>query len=230
MTNYTRIHEVDIEYLCVYGAVIFFVLFLAIIIGKKSAAKQSTYTAVNIIHFRIMLIYICTFFTIALIENSLSLNFLIGIMVGLFIYLSLHYVFLFSLIGLCRKSISISILTSAKKILKSGKGIETTELINEMKLKGLDATELRNSRLDQMIYLGFATSDGVSYSISWVGRAINQIAKLIIHVYGLKRLWAYLLLLNQHLCFLEFSYWHIYYYVASPEAAFSCSRVSYWAS
>lgn len=188
MTNYARIHEVGIENLCIYGAVIFFVLFLAIIIGKKSAAKQSTYTAVNTIHFRIMLIYISTVFIIALLENSINFNFFIGIMVGLFIYLSLHYVFLFSLIGLCRKSISVSILISARKILEGGKSIETAELIKEMKFKGLDTTGLRNSRLEQMTYLGFATSDGNLYVISWFGRAINKIAKLIINVYGLKRL------------------------------------------
>lgn len=188
MANYVRIDEVGIENLCIYGAVIFFVLFLAIIIAKKSAAKKSTYTAVNTIHFRIMLIYIFAAFIIALMENSINFNFLIGIMVGLFTYLSLHYVFLFSLIGLCRKSISVSILTSARKILKDGKSIKTAELIKEMKLKGLDTTGLRNSRLEQMTYLGFATSDGNVYVISWLGRAINQIANLIIDMYGLKRL------------------------------------------
>ena len=188
MTNYAWVHADGIENFCVYGAVIFFVLFLAIIIGNKSAAKQSTYTAVNAIHFRIMLIYISTLFIVALVKDSINLNFFIGIMVGLFIYSSLHYVFLFSLIGLCRKSISVAILTSARKIIKSGKSIEITELIKEMKLKGLDTTELRKSRLEQMTYLGFATSDGNSYVILCFGRAINQIAKLIIDVYGLKRL------------------------------------------
>jgi len=188
MTNYAWVHEVGIENFCAYGAVIFFVLFLAIIIGNKSAAKQSTYTAVNTIHFRIMLIYISTLFIVALVKNSINLNFLIGIMVGLFIYLSLHYVFLFSLIGLCRKSISVAILTSARKIIRSGKSIEITELIKEMELKRFDTTELRKSRLEQMTYLGFATNDENSYLISRFGRAINQIAKLIIDIYGLKRL------------------------------------------
>ena len=177
-----------------------------------------------------MLIYISTIFIIALLENSINFNFFIGIMVGLFIYLSLHYVFLFSIIGLCRKSISVSILTSARKILEGGKSIEPAELIKEMKFKGLDTTGLRNSRLEQMTYLGFATSDGNLYVISGFGRAINKIAKLIINVYGLKRLWAYLLPLNQRLWFLEFSYQHIYYYVASLEAATSCLKASYWAS
>ena len=104
MANYVRIDEVGIENFCIYGAVIFFVLFLAIIIAKKSAAKKSTYTAVNTIHFRIMLIYISTAFTRALMENSVNFNFLIGIMVGLFIYLSLHYVFLFSLSAYAEKA------------------------------------------------------------------------------------------------------------------------------
>lgn len=188
MLNNLIIDLSSVEKYCLYGALIFFAAFLICLMINKTAAKQDPYTSVNTIHFRIMLIYLTTIFVIAFIQNSINLKFLVGIMVGLFIYLSLHYVFLFSLIGLCRKSISISILISARKISKDNGDITVAALTKEMQLKGLDTAGLRKTRLEQMTHLGFATTEGNEYVVSRFGRTINRTTKLIIDGYGLKRL------------------------------------------
>jgi hypothetical protein len=173
---------------CIYAAFIFFVFFLIYIITQRTANSQQCYTKVNQVNTRILFIYIFSLTAISIKLNDFDIEFLIGLFTGIFIYLSLHYVFVFSLIGLCDKSISIKILLAIKEIEATGHAANVKKLSTHMRSCGTDIEEIRKSRLIQMTYLGLAITYGSNYRISVFGRLIHFIGTLVLKIYGLRRL------------------------------------------
>lgn len=173
---------------CIYGAIAFFFVFLLYIVVRKTAAAHDSYTRVNRIHSRILLLYIFSLAGLVLYMNAVSRDFMIALAVGTFIYLSLHYVFVFSLIGLCQKSISVRILAIAQTIENKGQMVTVSRLAAQMQAQGEDIEALRHSRLGQMTHLRFAASDGHVYAITHFGRLVDWIGATVLKVYGLQRL------------------------------------------
>ncbi len=182
------VYSSNIENYCIYGAIGFFIVFLLFIIVRKTASAKDSYTRVNRIHSRILLLYLICLICTAIYLNELNSKFFISIAVGIFIYLSLHYVFIFALIGVCQKSISVRILAAGQLIEKHGHAITLQKLTEQMHENEFDIDNLRKSRLWQMTHLGFATSVNGTYLITNLGRVIDHIGTVILKIYGLKRL------------------------------------------
>lgn len=173
---------------CIYGALAFFAVFLLYIIIRKTASAHDSYTRVNRIHSRILLLYVSSLTIAAMYTETVGSDFMIALSVGIFIYLSLHYVFVFALIGLCQKSISVKILAIGQTIENAGQAVTVPRLAAHMQTQGADIDALRRSRLGQMTHLRFATSDGHVYVITRFGRMVERIGAAVLKVYGLQRL------------------------------------------
>jgi hypothetical protein len=182
------IYSSNIVNFCIYGAIAGFIVFMMYIIIKKTAATHDSYTQVNRIHSRILLLYFLSMVIVAFSLDEANSGFLIGLATGIFIYASLHYVFVFALIGLSQKSISVQILVDCEAISTKGEDITAERLTALMQGQKSDINTLRDSRLRQMTHLRFATTDGRLYTITPFGRLVNRIGAAILKVYGLHRL------------------------------------------
>ena len=171
-----------------YLPICFFSIYLLWIILSRAASEKNTYTVVNKIHFKVFLLYLTTAQLIYLKAPQLHVNLLINFIVGIYIYFSLHYLFIFQLIGLCKKSVSIAILDSIFKIGQHEKIITETSIKNHMVKQNNGSKEIVKDRLDQMIYLKLANINKSKYIISTFGKIICKIMKFLITLYNLKRL------------------------------------------
>jgi hypothetical protein len=177
-----------IETLSVYLALLFSLIFIFAIIIWKTASNEDAYTQSNRIHFYIGILYAAALTGLAIYLNQVNLNYYIGILTGLYIYFSFHYVFIFPLIGICKKSISINILESISHIQKSGVPCSKVTLANNMALRNASIDDIRSSRLNQMIMLKFATSQGNHFQITFVGKRVHELGEIILGIWNQKRL------------------------------------------
>ena len=177
-----------IEAYATYLPFIFFLANLLWIIFFKTAAKKNSYAEINKIHFKFGMLYFFLTVIIALITNQLHTHFLIGLIIGIYIYISLHYIFTFQLIGLCKKSISIAIVNIIFQSNKNNIHFSEKSLIKEMKKSRLGIEEIRESRLDQMLQLGFAKINGSRYQIKFFGKVVHKISDCLLKALNFKRL------------------------------------------
>lgn len=178
----------DIENIGIYGAIAFFAAFLVYIVVDKTAAGADSYTRVNRVHSRIFLAYLCVTVVAALAGAGIDSHALLGIATGAFIYFSLHYVFVFALIGICRKSISVGIMAAMQTLESEQQPVTPQSLESRMQAGGVGIRDLRDSRLGQMVHLGFAQEQAGIYSITPLGRRVHTVGAWVLAIYGLKRL------------------------------------------
>ena len=171
-----------------YLPLCFFSIYLLWIILTKATSKKNTYTAVNKIHFKVFLLYLLTAQMIYLETHQLQTNLLVNFIIGIYIYFSLHYLFIFQLIALCKKSISIAILDSISKIGQHDKIITEKSLKSYMTRQNNGIKEIAKDRLNQMIYLRLANINKQKYIISIFGKIIYKIMKFLLKLYNLNRL------------------------------------------
>ena len=177
-----------IESYAVYLPFIFFLINVFWIIFFKNAAEKNSYTEVNKIHFKFGILYFLAIVLIALITNQLNIHFFIGLITGIYIYISLHYIFTFQLIGLCKKSISIAIVNIIFQSNKNNIYFSEKSLIKKMKKSRLGIEEIRESRLDQMLQLRFAEINGSRYQIRLFGKIVHKIGDYLLKALNFKRL------------------------------------------
>jgi len=133
-------------------------------------------------------LYAAALIGFAIYLDQVNFNFFTGILTGLYIYFSLHYVFIFPLIGICKKSISINILESISHIQQAGGTCSKVTLANNMALRNASIDDIRASRLDQMIILKFATSQGNHFQITTFGKRVHELGEIILGIWNRKRL------------------------------------------
>lgn len=177
-----------IETLSVYLAPTFFAFFLLTIISRKTASKEDAYTQSNRIHLYIGTLYAATLVGLAIYLQPVTTDFFTGILTGLYIYFSLHYVFIFPLIGICKKSISINIMESIFHIEQTGSPCSNTALADHMAGRNAGIADIRKNRLAQMVLLGFATTQGNHYQITTLGHKVHGLGEIILAIWNQKRL------------------------------------------
>lgn len=177
-----------IENFSIYSSFVFFLFFALYVLVKKTASGRNSYSKVNRIHQKIFLLYLISFFSYILIKKEINISALIGLLVGSFIYFSLYYVYFFSLIGLVKKSISINILVSIKELELQKRPINEENLSAYMNAQKIGIGDIRESRLQQMTNLGFATLDDSKYQISPFGKLVHQVGTIILKTWNQKRL------------------------------------------
>lgn len=181
-------HASGIETLSIYLALVFSSIFAITIIILKTASKEDAYTRTNRIHFYIGIMYTAMVSCLAIYLGQAHMSLFTGILTGLYIYYSLHYVFIFPLIGICKKSISVNILESIFHIQQSGSPCSKETLANQMALQNVSIDDIRNSRLDQMILLRFATRQNNHFQITAFGKRVHELGEIILSIWNQKRL------------------------------------------
>lgn len=177
-----------IETFSIYLAFVFSSIFAFTIIACKIASNEDAYTRANRIHFYIGIIYTVTISFLAIYFGQIHKSFFTGVLTGLYIYYSLHYVFIFPLIGICKKSISINILESIFHIQQSSDQCSKETLVNQMALQNVSIGDIRNSRLEQMILLKFATRQNNHFQITAFGKRVHELGEIILSIWNQKRL------------------------------------------
>lgn len=183
-----NIYENPVANFNLISSVLFFLLFLFLMIFLKLASGNDCYSKMNKLHIRLYFPYVLSSFLyyFTLVEKT-DYSFL-SLLVGSFIYFSLHYVYLFSLVGLSKKSISINILTEAKKILESGTVLSFSSLVDHLNCSDVNLEFIREDRLKQMLILEWATKDEDRFRLTPKGRIFNKLGDFILKIWNLGRL------------------------------------------
>lgn len=172
----------------IYIPFCFFFFYLFWIIFSKAASKKNSYVTVNKIHLKVFLAYLFASLIIYEQINELHKEFLISFILGVYIYFSLHYIFIFQLIGLCKKSVSIAILDSIRKINQINKVATQKKINRKMADQNNGIEEICKSRLNQMIYLKLSKIRKSKYIITRFGKVVYKTMKFLLIIYNIKRL------------------------------------------
>jgi len=184
--DFFDIYRTPSENFILYGALISFCLFVICVLSAKLASGKNCYTKLNRAHMLIFVPYIsaCLFFAFSLGEINLSL--LPVLAAGSFIYFTLHYVYLFAIVGLIKKSISVNLLADIAGLdrgEKPGVALSTFLACEKEKL-----AVIRLDRLNQMEILNMAEKKDDIYTITPRGRLIDRFGGIILKTWNLRRL------------------------------------------
>ena len=176
------------EDLVVKFSFLLFALFLLHVVVFKIASGVSSYQNINRLHLKYFFIYLSFSISLLLYGDLINLNGLLLFLIGSFIFYSLHYVYLFSLIGLAKKSISINILSSIHKVAEKETTVTIAKVTDEMKMNNIAIENIRENRLLQMTHLGFAIKKKDLFSITTHGKIVNTIGSIVLKIWNQKRL------------------------------------------
>lgn len=176
------------EILPILGAFVAFCFFLLTVVLGRLGYSKDVYRKINRIHKYGAIYYVSLVVTIAYVTDSLSSDFGIALVFGIYIYYSMHYVLLFPIIGLCRKSISIMILDVLSEASFSGMSMDIYRLRVAMEQKDAGIESIRSSRLEQMLILGFAIKIGDQYKICTKGKVVHLSSELFLRIWNQARL------------------------------------------
>jgi hypothetical protein len=181
-------HLFSIEELSILLALLFASIFIIVIIIQRTASQEDSYKNTNRLHFIIGNVYLFAICTLAYCFDHLNIRFFFGMLTGLYIYYSLHYVFLFPLIGICKKSISVNILESIFHIQQCGEKCTRLTLAKQMTKQNVSIDHIRSSRLDQMIFLKLASRKANDFQITTLGKIVHELGNFILNTWNQKRL------------------------------------------
>jgi hypothetical protein len=187
LTELFTTYENPVDNFNIIASLFFFFLFLFLMIFLKLASGEDCYSKMNKLHFRLYFAYLIAaglyYFTLS---STASFS-LLSLAVGSFIYFSLHYVYLFSLVGLSKKSISMNVLAEAQKMIKSGKELTRSSLLDHLNCSNINLEFIRENRLKQMIILGWSNRKGERYHLTPKGRLFNKMGSLVLMIWNLGR-------------------------------------------
>src|SRR5690606_2436089 len=171
-----------------YGSVIFFSAFVLNIVIFRTASGVNSYTKVNRAFIKFLASYVLFSITISIFSKVAIIESITSIILGSFIFTSLYYVYLFSLIGIAKKSISINILFAISELTKLNSKTDLSKLWKHLENQGLSFSSIRNNRLEQMLYLNFATMENNTFKLSKKGKLTNYILNCVLRIWRLDRL------------------------------------------
>lgn len=171
----------------IWVSLLFFVLFVVLVLVGKLARDEDCYSKMNRLHLRLFLPYVFSTFVYAffILENSSFSSF--GLVIGSFLYFSLHYIYLFALVGLARKSISINVLMSIKALSTNGVCHRADLLKKFTNKKGPGTEQILENRLKQMELLGLAQTESTELKITPKGKFMNKLGNTVLKVWKLAR-------------------------------------------
>lgn len=167
------------------SSLFFFCIFVLWVVLGKIASKEKAIAALNKAHLQIGICYIASSILVILWKYPNDLPYaLLALLVGLFCYFTYHYVFLMSIIGLAKKSISANILVLIKS---ASEKCQMQELLKSYG-DGRGFSFIKEDRLRQMLFLNFANEHNLEYEITLRGKVINFVGRLILIIWNLERL------------------------------------------
>lgn len=154
----------------------------------KLASGDDCYSKMNKLHFRLYLPYLLSSFLYFFTLTEDIPYPLLSLIVGSFIYFSLHYVYLFSLVGLSKKSISMNILIEADRFSKSGDTLSSSSLVSHLGNSNISLEFIREDRLKQMLILGWATKNKNTFKLTSKGNTFNKLGSIVLSFWNLVRI------------------------------------------
>jgi hypothetical protein len=172
------------KYLFLILALTSYLCFLITSIILRVGKNSSPLSAFNSLHFRSSLLYLFLASFSQYYFFSITWLSIIDVLVGLFFYFGFHYGIFQNLYGLAQRSISASLLIQLNDV----KGISTFSKCQNDYADGKGFSYIKNSRLKDMVNLGFVTEQQNVYSISSRGILISKVIKFFLKLWGLNQL------------------------------------------
>ena len=169
-----------------WGALVFFAFFIAYVLVRKVVCDENCATRLRRLHFKFFIPYLLSSFAYALYVGKVNSYPLGSLLAGCFIYFSLLYVYIFSLIQLAKKSISVELLGRIQDLTPEGEC--TQEKLMQQYLQEKKGTEyMREHGLKQMVERGWAQEKGSSYYVTPHGRRVNDFTNSVLRILDLVR-------------------------------------------
>lgn len=163
----------------IYCSFFIFIVFLAFMRIMNMAAGKTCHAKLNKANFYFLLAYIAIGLTC--LCRSFSWHLAAAFAGGIFLFITLQQIYFMALVGLAKKSVSVTIVEAAE----DSNGIEENKLTE--KFSG-NADAVRLNRLEQMKFLGLATEQKGKYIITGRGKFFNALGNIILKIWGLERL------------------------------------------
>jgi len=174
------------ENFIIWGAAGTFCLFTVFVLAARLASGNEPYTRINRAHKLFFIPYLAGALLFAFRSGELKTALLPALAVGCFVYFSLHYVYLFALVGLVKKSISINLLADIYGLARvGGNGVAPAAFMAHEKEK---LAFIRADRLAQLTLLKMAEEKDGRYTVTARGRLLNGLGRLILRTWNLERL------------------------------------------
>lgn len=165
----------------IYASAAVFLIFLLTARIKNMAAGASCHARMNKANFFFLLVYMAAVAAYCILRHVFTIQILAAFIGGIFIFVTLQQIYLMALIGLVKKSVSVTVVEAAEMT----EGIEEKEL--KKKFSG-NADAVRLNRLEQMKYLGLAEETQNIFKITGRGKFFNALGNIILKIWGLERL------------------------------------------
>lgn len=165
----------------IYASVSVFIIFLIFARLRNMAAGASCHARLNKANAFFLLAYIAAAIAYCCLKHIFNIQVLSAFAGGVFVFVTLQQIYLMALIGLVKKSVSVTVVESAEM----PEGIIEQELKN--KFSG-NTDAVRLNRLEQMKFLGLATEEKNRFTITGRGKFFNALGNAILKIWGLGRL------------------------------------------
>jgi len=161
----------------------FYVLFLAYVIVARVTAKPGYYSHFFKKHYQFGFLYLIIASTCIASQYRLSMENLISILIGLFLFFLYQYGLVFLIINVMKKSVSLNLLVS---LYKAG-GSSPISQLSESHLDGRGIKYVTEDRIDQLIATQCIKSQGNSYFVTEKGLFILKLTNFFLNIFSLKR-------------------------------------------
>lgn len=172
------------ENFILWGAPAFFCAYFLYVLAAKTASGEDCIGRLNRTNLLFFVPYAAASLVLSALEGRPGSSLPACLAVCWFIYFSLHYIYLGSLIGLAKKSVSMNLIADIRD-LGAGGTVPLAAFLSHEKAK---IDYVRRNRLDQMEVLGMAARRRSEYRITPRGRFLNRLGNAILAAWNLRRL------------------------------------------
>lgn len=161
-------------------SILLFIAYAVIAIIFRLPSGEHCHAKLNRINALFLALYLMFAAIYCMIHGILDFQAFAAIVGGVFTFITLQQIYFMAVIGLIKKSVSVTILEAAEH------GNYNEDEIKQIFLRNTE--NIRLNRLEQMKFLGLAKENTGTYKITKAGRFFNAFGSLILKIWGLKRL------------------------------------------
>lgn len=184
--EFFRVYPDAIDNFHFWGALLFFILFLVYSLVRKMMMQDEYVSLLRRVHFKFFIPYLLSSFVYSLFVGKVN-NYPLGSFIaGSFIYFSLLYVYLFSLLALVKKSISVNLLGQINDHSEN-EDCTQEKILYEYLREKRGGEYMRENGLSQMTKRGWMQEKGSSFRITEHGKRINEFTNNVLRLFNLVR-------------------------------------------
>jgi len=186
LKEFFTVYPEGIDNFHLWGAIFSFIIFVIYILSHKIISTKDSDSQVARLHYYFFLPYLLISFLYCALTGRIDSYPIGSLLSGAFIYFSLYYVYLSTLIKMSKKSISLEILGHIRNVSPEEECTQKKLLLQFLQGKR-GAEYMRDNGIKQLVKKGWMKEKGSVYSITSEGKKINELVCSLIKLFDLRR-------------------------------------------